>query len=255
MSTSPTPSRGEPLSRLGRKPLRSPQTRVCEETACRKAFAGRGPARWCPECRRSHRGRPALKYQWTPEKDAILRERYDGRWGTAPGIARQFGWPTGVIHARASDLGLTRLHLPKRRWTKQEEAFLEEHAGARTVRSMARELGRGVAAIAWKLRDMEISGAVRDDTYTNGSLALCFGVSKEMVRRWVMAGYFGKVGSRYSEGGPALPGDWTSITAAQVRAFIRRHPTRFRLSRVDQLWFLDLVFEGRIAATVSEAVE
>lgn len=38
---------------------------------------------------------------------------------------------------------------------------------------------------------------------------------------------------------------WT-FDEKDILTFLRRHPSAYRLSRVDQLWFLDLVFGGRV---------
>jgi hypothetical protein len=38
------------------------------------------------------------------------------------------------------------------------------------------------------------------------------------------------------------------FTETELRRFVREHPMAFRLDKVDQLWFMDLVFEGQIGS-------
>jgi hypothetical protein len=38
------------------------------------------------------------------------------------------------------------------------------------------------------------------------------------------------------------------ISPKALERFVREHPTAYRLDRVDQLWFLDLVFGGLVGA-------
>src|SRR5260221_235321 len=60
--------------------------RTCSD--CPKTFIGGPAARYCPQCRWEHPGRPAQKYIWTPERDAILLERYRSQ-GRRRGTRRQ----------------------------------------------------------------------------------------------------------------------------------------------------------------------
>ncbi len=210
--------------------------RTCIEETCRKAFIGGPSARWCPKCRARFLGH-AKKYHWTPEMDEILRNHYavEGQYRTAERLHIH----PRAVYERASVLGLTRGADPKR-WTPEEESLLEEWAGTYTIRTIARRLSRKPVSVSLKLRRMQISGAVRGGN-TAASLAECFGVSDMTVASWIRRGLFGKV-ERLDVAREHAPFE---VTDAQVLAFVRNNPTVFRLARVDQTWFLDLVFNSR----------
>ena len=186
---------------------------------------------------------PPKIYFWTPEKDAILRERYDSRPGVPLSIARSFGWPAWAIKRRAAVLGLCRPPTtPPRPWTAAEVAYLEEHAGTRVVASMARRLGRPISATVLKLRRLGLSRLIRED-YTLRSLAECFGVDHHAVDRWIRLGLL--VGDfRHGGAAPAYDRDARRFTDANVLAFVKANPTAFELRRVDQTWFLDLMLDA-----------
>ena len=77
------------------------------------------------------------------------------------------------------------------------------------------------------------------------------GVDVHKVTRWIAAGWL--EASRMGTARTAQQGgdEWV-ITDAAVRRFLRRHPTAFSLRRVDQTWFLSLVF-GTIGERESSA--
>jgi hypothetical protein len=90
---------------------------------------------------------------------------------------------------------------------------------------------------------MEISTAIREG-HSATSLGLCFGVRQHTVCKWIARGFFGKVQTRTGEAWTPGSGATCHITDAQVLAFVRDHPLEFQLSRVNQTWFLDLVFNA-----------
>ena len=210
--------------------------RKCRD--CPRRFRARY-ARWCPGCRWRHRGKPA-KYVWTPERDRVLCEKYDGRKGTPARIAASFGWPSWAVKRRAAVLGLTRPPVDRRPWTAEEQAFLEEHAGTRLAAFMANKLHRSVTSVVMKLKHLHVSRRIRDG-YTLRDLELCFGVDHHLIHRWIREG---KLAGSHRHGGsaPAFERDAWRFTDEDVQSFIRDHPTAFELRRVDQVWFLDLAF-------------
>lgn len=226
--------------------------RPCQD--CRTPFVGGPPARYCPACRWKHRGRKAEKYVWTPERDQVLRERYDGRVkGRAAELARLVGWPTWVIKKRAATLGLC-YAADRRDWTAEETAFLWEHGGHRHTHWIAKQLGRSETSVVLKFKRLQISRRVRDG-YTLRELTLCFGTDHHVIERWVREGKL--VSSR--AGRPAAgahelatvrrrgtnrPRDAWAVSDADLLRFIQAHPLTFRLDKVDQVWFLDLITNG-----------
>lgn len=215
---------------------------TCER--CGTPFHGGSAARRCPSCR--YIGRKwapnKLKYRWTPERDAVLRERYDGRVPKrASEIARDLGWPKWVITHRAAILGLARPKVAN--WSAQEVDFLLEHTGTRSVHWMAKRLNRTVTAVVVKLKQLHLSRRIDHGGYGLLDLAEAFGCDHHSVDSWIRKGWLS--GTRVHAHG-AHP-EWV-FTQDKIREFIRDHPMAFRLDKVDQLWFMDLVFEGEIGS-------
>lgn len=221
---------------------------------CGKGFLGGPTAKRCRRCRADrHTERMRLfwatrkKYIWTPERDQILREKYDGRIkGRADEVARQLGWPSLAIKRHASELGLS--HPSTRQdWTPQEEAFLMEHAGSRHVYWMAKKLKRGLTSIVLKLKRMKISRRWREG-YTLRELELCFGIDHHGIDKWIREGKL--IGRRRGTkrqgpgGAGGAPADPWVFTDADILRFIEAYPLAFRLDKVDQFWFMDLLTGG-----------
>ncbi|MBW3671478.1 MAG: hypothetical protein KY432_07370 [Acidobacteria bacterium] len=210
---------------------------ICQD--CGERFDAYVTARFCRSCRykpSNRRGGKKKKYEWTPERDQILREEYDGTIkGRAAEIGQRLGFPGWVVRKRASLLGLTR-PADRREWTEQETAFLGDHAGTRTVRWIAKRLERSDASVVLKLKRLGISRAIRDGTYTLRELEECFGVDHHSIDRWIARGLL-----KGSRRGTDRPNDTWSFTDEQILAFIIENPTTFDLRKVDQLWFMDLL--------------
>lgn len=196
-------------------------------------------ARFCGQCRRQRMRKPA-KYVWTPERDALLRARYDGRRFCGNKTAAALGWPKWVITKRAQELGLCRPVENRRPWTPQEERFLEDHAGTRLAAWIARQLGRTTTSVVMKVKHERLRLRIREG-YTMRDLEMCFGVDHHAIERWLREGRLR--GRRRYENGAAR--DAWVFRDEDLRAFVYNHPTAFDLRRVDQTWFLDLVTPQR----------
>ena len=206
-------------------------------------LAGPG-GKYCPGCRWKHRGKKTKKYVWTDEKDALLRQRYDGKVpNRSKAIASQLGWPCWVIRKRAAALGLcTPWPADRKDWTREEEAFLEQHAGTRHVNWLRRKLNRSLTSVVLKIKRMGFSRS-RSDGYSLRDLEACFGIDHHGIERWVREGKL-KV-RHWNPEHPAKGGMWF-VTQSAVLRFVRTHPMAFRLDKVDQVWFLDLVLGGNL---------
>lgn len=210
---------------------------------CRAIFEAGPHARWCPNCRWRHRGRKPKKYIWTPERDRILRDRYDSTVrGRAAEIGKVFGWPAWVVKKRAQQLGLSRptWNTDRREWTEEEERFLLNHAGSRHVHWMAKQLKRSMTSVVLKLKRMHLSRRWREG-YTKSDLELCFGTDHHVIDRWVREGRL-SVRKR----GTAREHDAWYVTDADILKFIIENPTTFDLRKVDQLFFMDLITGGAV---------
>jgi hypothetical protein len=206
--------------------------------ACGEIFLGGPTASMCPECRVKVRVKKPI-YVWTPERDAILKARYDSRKGRAQELADLFRWPKWVISKRVQYLGLSVPPPSRNPWTKQETEFLLQWASRRSLKWISRRLKRSETVVGLKFKRMQISRAVHEG-YTLRDLELCFGMDHHYIDRWIRERKL-KVRHRdtNNENQPL------QVSDEAVLEFIKKYPTAFRLDRVDQLWFLDLVLGTR----------
>jgi hypothetical protein len=215
-------------------------TRVCID--CQTVFLAGATSRFCPVCRWRHRGRKPKKYLWTLDRDRVLRERYDGKIrNRSVEIARAFGWPTWVIKKRAGILGLC-YPIDKHPWRSEEIDVLDEWTGRKTSNWIAKRLHRSEASVILKQKRLHMSRRIRDG-YTLRDLEMCFGCDHHSIERWVREGKLQI--KRRGTARVGKQGDVWKVTDADVKGFIQAHPTAFRLDKVDQVWFLDLVFGTR----------
>lgn len=203
-------------------------------------------ARLCPECCQKLRRKPA-KYAWTPDKIEYVRANYDSRIkGRVKEIADRFAWPEWVIRKRATELRLTRLNPLEHAWTPAEDAVLDKWAGRRSTYWISQQLpGRTHTAVVMRFKRREISRAF--DGYTARSLATAMGVDHRAISRWVSLGLLKPVDRRADASHP-----W-QFTHSAVRTFVKRNPTAFHLDKVDQTWFLALVFGDTAFNEIREA--
>ncbi len=219
--------------------------RSCKD--CPRSFIGTAAARYCPDCCWKHRGRRPKKYVWTPERDQLIRERYDGKVkNRAAEIAASLGWPTWCIKKRAAALGLC-YAVDRQDWTPKEERFLWQHAGRRLTHWMAKTLRRSESSVVLKLKRMKISRRWREG-YTLRDLELCFGCDHHAIDRWIRAGQLQGRRRGTRRNGKGVPGQGPAdpwyFTDADLLDFIRAHPMAFRLDKCDQRWFMDLVMDS-----------
>ena len=211
---------------------------ICEE--CGTAFEGTSCAHFCPTCRIYRRTKARRKYVWSPEQDRVLKERYDGtQKGRVLELAHTIGFPGWEIKRRAALLGLT-YSQDRRPWTAEEEAFLLEHAGSWLRPRLAKKLNRSLTSVVMKCKHLHLRTRFREG-YTLRDLEECFGCDHHLIRRWVDEGKL-----HIRRRGTNRPHDAWYVTEQDILEFISTHPLAFRLSKVDQTWFLDLLLEGAI---------
>lgn len=215
---------------------------------CAKPFWGSDVARLGPCCRwKARRDRPK-KYFWTEERDQMLRERYDGKVKhRAREIAESWGWPVWCIKKRAQQLGLS-YSVERKAWTKDEEKILLDLIGNRTVPWVAKKLHRSTSSVVLKLKRMHISRRFRAG-YTLRDLQLCFGTNHNVIERWVREGWL-----VIKRRGTNRPHDAWLVTDADILRFIQNHPMAFRLDKVDQLWFMDLIANAGLLAGANREI-
>lgn len=209
--------------------------RTCEDCGC--GFQAGPWARWCTVCRALHRRKERLKYEITDEIVRMLRDRYDTTVrGRAAELAAQLGWPKWQIQRLAGKLGLCRPWPPDRRpWTDEEIEYLRTWAGLRTAKWIGQRIGRGETSVAVKLGRLKLSRRVRSG-YSQQDLAACFGVDAHCIGRWIKRGLL-----KANMQGTLRQHDIQRCSEPAVLEFIRTHREEYRLDKVNQGWFLDLV--------------
>lgn len=184
------------------------------------------------------------RYEWTPDRDEVLRARYDSRIkGRAKDLARALGVPKWAVTKRAAELGLSSPRgefFDAREWTAEEDRKLIAWAGERSLRAIARRLGRTHNAVRNRMRRLKVSCRVSEG-YTLRELELCFGVGHRTITRWIDRGWL--EADRRDEDGehPAY-----QVREVAILRFVQEHPLAFELRRVDQTWFLDLMTSGGV---------
>jgi hypothetical protein len=178
----------------------------------------------------------AKRWYWRPDEDALLRARYDSRTETITDLTRMLRRPRWVVRKRAQELGLARVK--ELRWSAEEVAYLEANYSRYSIQRLARRMGRTVTAVAVKKKRLGLRKT--DEGYTARALAQAFGVDDHKVSGWIRAGLL-----EATMRGTELERDVYYISDDAALRFVRQNPLAFDLRKVDQLWFLDLVLNGR----------
>lgn len=222
-------------------------------TLCQKCGhpTGRAQAKYCDPCRPAFRGRQRM-YHWTPEKDQALREllspekrrahrRALGRLKDL--IGARLGFPGWEVQRRASLLGLVDPRPDWKPWTDEEDQRIIAWASrGRTPHWISQQCGRTLASITLRLKRLKFSIRAGREYYTSRDLAECFGVDSHAVTRWINNGL---LQAKRRRPGDSVNNQWI-ITHTDVLRFVHQHRTAFKLNRVDQVWFLDLVLDHRL---------
>ena len=184
------------------------------------------------------RGGKPQKYVITPEVEAWLRGRYNTAVrGRVAELAQELGWPAWAVKKAARKLGLTRPWPADRRaWTANEEATLRGLIGQRSIKWIAKRLGRGETSVILKAKRLGLKRRVRAG-YSATDLSQVIGCDVKTVTRWIEAGLLSarRFGSRRAN-------DTYVIQPVAIYRFLREHRWQYRLDQVDQDWFLDFVF-------------
>jgi hypothetical protein len=134
----------------------------------------------------------------------------------------------------------------ERAWCTAEEEILERF-GHLTVSGIQRQLARAGyqrsrAAVQLKITRLRIKHNL--DGYSACTLAVAFGVDTHKVCTWIRRGLL-QADQRRTARAPER-GDVWWVPISSVRKFILRAPEEIDLSRVEKLWFLDIVTGGKI---------
>jgi hypothetical protein len=195
-------------------------------------------------------GRVNVRQRWTPDPftDEAIRELYlqPPTRGAVNALADRLGQPRWRISARARELGLVAPRLKDPNWSEDELEIVEESAhlalGAIAQRLRRRGFKRSQTAIKVKLGRLRVG--LRDaraaaGMYSAYQLSQLMGVDNKSVTRWINLEML-KAERRNTERTGSQGGDPYLISAAQVRAFMARHPQSVDLRKVDRAWFIEL---------------
>jgi len=194
------------------------------------------------------------KYRPTEQIDGRIREAYlrmrMGDRAALKVVSWELGWTRSAVSKRAAELGLTRVK--ERCWSDQEEQLLQRF-GQLAPTGIQRKLSeagfvRSVAAIQVKLNRDRIKSNL--DGYSACRLADALGVDVKKVLRWIHRGIL-RAERRGTERLPQQGGDIWWIPDASVRKFILNFPGEIDLARVEKIWFLNLLTNGKLQASGS----
>jgi hypothetical protein len=194
------------------------------------------------------------KYIFNERIDETLRQIYQGE--RAEGVidlSRRLGWPYQVLTRRASQLGLSRPH-HSRPWVKEEEELVRRniHHGAKYVWKKLRQAGfrRSLVAVRRKITRAEMR--LDNEFVSTIQVAQGFGVCDTTVRRWIAR----KMLRAQTREGAEVDKDHPYVIREEwLRRFIRENPSAFDIRKVDQVWFLSVVFQGMLGPDETGAKE
>jgi ribosomal protein L37E len=184
----------------------------------------------------------AKKYPTTDQIDQAIRDGYATatKRGDYTAIAVRCGRPAWWVQKRAAVLGVTRTNRTRLdAWKAAEIEILEEwaHCDAKVIRQkLARaEFDRTLTAICIQIKRRKLD-RTDPDKWTAPDLAGLLGVNPATIADWINRR--GLAATKRTHG---PHGVWV-LHRRDVRAWIRANPRFVDLRRVDQPWFMDLVF-------------
>lgn len=200
-------------------------------------------ARYCNPCRSLVRRR-LLTYVPTDFIDAQIRRVYEARTSrTMPELqvlARRIKWPDYAVRKRASQLGLSGTREPA--WTEKETQIVERLAWMcnRKIVERLRAAGFHRTETGVALKRKRLRAGANLPYFTARGLGECLGEDSHKVARWIERGWLPAKKSERKEA-------WL-IHENDVYRFLLEYPMEYELRKVDQLWFLDAITQGKIAA-------
>ncbi len=199
----------------------------------------------------------AATYKWkylpTAETDYMIRDAYSrqrmGDRSALKAISRELGWTRSAVCKRGAELGVARVK--EKSWSEEEKSVLEQFGHlAQGIQRKLSEAGyaRTIAAIQVKLNRDRIKSNL--EGYSACQLAGALGLEVRKVLRWIQQGYL-KAERRGTGRTPQQGGDMWWIPDRNVRRFVLRFPQEIDLARVEKIWFLNLLTDGKLCARLS----
>lgn len=180
------------------------------------------------------------QYNFTKEIDKKIIETYNKKNRTKGDIAflsSSLKISKNAIYKRAKKLKLTNIPIIIN-WEDQELQLIYKNIN-KSVNYiynlfLKNNYKRSKSSIKNKLNDIRKNA--RGESYNAHTLAICFGVSPDVVEKWIHKNYLiaKKIGNLFS------------IQPVNIKKFIQNYPNKFEIAKVDQIWFLDLLFDGKL---------
>jgi hypothetical protein len=185
----------------------------------------------CHKCRLAKRPNGRKKFFWTAELETRLRRIYQSA-SNRDELTRGLdymqclsGFTRVVIVTRAREMGLT--YVERRLWTERELDFLRDNMGTLSKAAIAKQLRRSHYSVKARAALLGLFLRVLEG-YSREELRQLIGVGSAEIRKWIQNGWI-KI-------------DQDRITENSVRLFLRQHPEKYKLSRVDEAWYKGLLF-------------
>jgi hypothetical protein len=191
------------------------------------------------------------KYAPTAQTDFLIREAYArqrlGDRAALRTVSQTIGWTRSAVCKRGAELGIARVK--EKPWSAKEDQLLEcfGHLAPSGIQRKLSAAGfpRSIAAIQVKINRNRIKSNL--DGYSACQLADALGVEARKVLRWIHQGFL-KAERRGTARTPEQGGDIWWISDRSVRRFVLRFPGEIDLARVEKIWFLNLLTEGKLCA-------
>lgn len=196
----------------------------------------------CGGCRLSRFGLARRKMpQPSPELLQELKMAYSGnQWEVSQNlkrVSRKWGWPVGSLKYEGHKRGW-RTQAERKPWRPEEAAYLREKLGTVSLFWIAKKVGHSVCSVVLQARRLGLSTRFSEG-YNISNLVEVFGLSHTRIESWARRGLLGKAHGK----GHGLDGAiGIRFKEEAVMRFIRKHPSEYDLSRVDQIWFKAMLF-------------
>jgi hypothetical protein len=194
------------------------------------------------------------KYNYSEEVDAALKKIYarGDKKRSLEKLSLKMGIPVESLKQEAGRLGLV-LPYKQRPWNNPEENKIVErniHHSCQYIWERLKKAGYGRSITGVRRHVDHLKLKASADLMTTFQLAEAMGVTDATVRRWIARGLLrAQVKDNLSE---VDTSHGYLIRRRWARDFIRENPLAFDMKKADQLWLLDIVFEGDIGPSISE---
>lgn len=193
--------------------------------------------------------RPRSKWVPTPEIDQLILDAWRTIKDPRRYVAEKTGWPEWAVQDHAINLGAVETRRIKEPvWSVAECETLENYSWL-TIRSLQRKLKKqtGIwrSASAVKSQRYRLRLAQTVDGYNPHQLSRLLGTAPSAVRTWIRLGLL-PAKNRSHGAYETTDVNYWFIPNEWVYDFVLKHPERIDLSKVDKMWFLNLLTRGKI---------